>query len=284
MMSAANTNESTIFFIFASILLISLIYLLCFIRANKKGELTQHPRPPINADEAQQLKKWRKLLSVSENDKLYKVCDIYATYDMRCTSQEVAVIGELRKSIYFSPFCILADSFFKKTDGKYSQIDIIAVNKRGIFVIECKDYQGWIFGNGKNSRWTESLPGNGYAQSKKFYFYNPIFQNNSHIKAIKNVLPKELLSRVNFHSLILFSNSTILKDINMVPNGTYVATQARIHQVLTDICKNDECLTAKEVSQIVTILHRKRITPTDEIRNDQIDKIKDLIGVDRVYN
>ena len=137
MMRAANTNESTIFFIFASILLISLIYLLCFIRANKKGKLTQHPQPPINADEAQQLEKWRKLLSVSENDKLYKVCDIYATYDMRCTSQEVNVIGELRKSIYFSPFCILADSFFKKTDGKYSQIDIIAVNKRGIFVIEC---------------------------------------------------------------------------------------------------------------------------------------------------
>lgn len=284
MMRAANTNESTIFFIFASILLISLIYLLCFIRANKKGEITQHPRPPINADEAQQLEKWRKLLSVSENDKLYKVCDIYATYDMRCTSQEVDVIGELRKSIYFSPFCILADSFFKKTDGKYSQIDIIAVNKRGIFVIECKDYQGWIFGNSKNSRWTESLPGNGYAQSKKFYFYNPIFQNNSHIKAIKNVLSKELLNRVNFHSLIIFSNSTILKDINMVPNGTYVAIQARIHQVLTDICKKDECLTAKEVSQIVTILHRKRITPTDEIRNDQIDKIKDLIGVDRVYS
>lgn len=93
MMRAANTNESTIFFIFASILLISLIYLLCSIRTNKKGELTQHPRPPINANEAQQLEKWRKLLSVSENDKLYKVCDIYATYDMRCTSQEVAVIG-----------------------------------------------------------------------------------------------------------------------------------------------------------------------------------------------
>ena len=76
MMRAANTSESTIFFIFASILLISLIYLLCFIRANKKEKLTQHPRPPINADEAQQLEKWRKLLSVSENDKLYKVCDI----------------------------------------------------------------------------------------------------------------------------------------------------------------------------------------------------------------
>ena len=185
MMRVANTNESTIFFIFASILLISLIYPLCSIRTNKKGELTQHSRPPINANEAQQLEKWRKLLSVSENDKLYKVCDIYATYDMRCTSQEVAVIGELRKSIYFSPFCILADSFFKKTDGKYSQIDIIAVNKRGIFVIECKDYQGWIFWNGKNSRWTESLPGNRYAQSKKFYFYNPIFRIIAILRQLK---------------------------------------------------------------------------------------------------
>lgn len=57
MMRVANTNESTIFFIFASILLISLIYLLCSIRTNKKGELTQHPRPPINANEAQQLEK-----------------------------------------------------------------------------------------------------------------------------------------------------------------------------------------------------------------------------------
>ena len=146
MMRAANTNESTIFFIFLLLFCLFLLY-ICYVSLGqtKKGGANPASTTPINADEVQQLEKWRKLLSVSENDKLYKVCDIYATYDMRCTSQEVDVVGELRKSIYFSPFCILADSFFKKTDGKYSQIDIIAVNKRGIFVIECKDYQGWIF-------------------------------------------------------------------------------------------------------------------------------------------
>ncbi len=45
-----------------------------------------------------------------------------------------------------------------------TQIDQIIVSKYGIFVIEVKTYKGWIFGNERNSKWTQVL----YKQKNTF--------------------------------------------------------------------------------------------------------------------
>ena len=45
-----------------------------------------------------------------------------------------------------------------------------------IFVIEAKDYSGSIYGNSSSKNWKY------YLGKSKHEFYNPIFQNNNHIK------------------------------------------------------------------------------------------------------
>lgn len=63
-----------------------------------------------------------------------------------------------------------------------TQIDHILISRYGVFVIETKDYKGWIFGSVRQRSWTQVLF---YA---KYRFQNPIHQNMRHIRAVRNLL------------------------------------------------------------------------------------------------
>lgn len=67
-------------------------------------------------------------------------------------------------------------------DGTTTQIDHILVSRFGIFVIETKDYRGWIFANAKDRYWTQTL------YRTRFKFQNPIHQNYKHVSAVRDLL------------------------------------------------------------------------------------------------
>ncbi|QYY37413.1 nuclease-related domain-containing protein [Ruficoccus sp. ZRK36] len=69
------------------------------------------------------------------------------------------------------------DVIAPSTNGT-TQIDHVIVSRVGIFVIETKNYSGWIFGGEKQAKWTQSLYG------KKSSFQNPLHQNYRHIKCL----------------------------------------------------------------------------------------------------
>lgn len=56
-------------------------------------------------------------------------------------------------------------------------IDHVVISKYGVFVIETKNYRGWIIGNEKSEYWTQVI------YKRKERLYNPIKQNYGHIKA-----------------------------------------------------------------------------------------------------
>jgi hypothetical protein len=82
------------------------------------------------------------------------------------------------------------------TSNGTAQIDHVLVSRFGIFVIEAKHYQGWIFGNEHQAQWTQCLPG-----GRKFRFQNPLRQNYRHIKAMMEFLG---LPEDKFHSVVMF--------------------------------------------------------------------------------
>ena len=82
-----------------------------------------------------------------------------------------------------------------------TQIDHVVVSKYGVFVIETKNYSGWIFGSEKQKNWTQTI------YKKKTRFYNPILQNNTHIKALQYFLDMSM----TMHSIIVFSDAATLK-------------------------------------------------------------------------
>lgn len=66
--------------------------------------------------------------------------------------------------------------------GGTTQIDHVLVSRFGVFVIETKDYKGWIFGGAKQKKWTQVLFKN------KFSFQNPTIQNTRHVRAVQDLL------------------------------------------------------------------------------------------------
>ncbi len=89
--------------------------------------------------------------------------------------------------------------------GKTSEIDLILIHEKGIYVFESKNYSGWIFGSEEQHTWTQFLN-----SKTKYRFYNPIMQNETHISALSSFLniPREV-----FRSYILFSDRCELKKV-----------------------------------------------------------------------
>ena len=99
-----------------------------------------------------------------------------------------------------------------------TEIDVLMITAKGIYVFESKNYSGWIFGNDRQKMWTQCLPRGKGKKAKKESFYNPIWQNESHIKALRNTLTN---APVPIYSIVTFSDRCTFKDITL-PNSPSV--------------------------------------------------------------
>ena len=94
----------------------------------------------------------------------------------------------------------LNDIFFND-QGKSRQIDHIAITEFGVFVIETKNYAGYIYGREDSTKWKQ------YLNNKCFLFDNPINQNYGHKKIVEDLLS----SSVFIESIVVFINRCNLK-------------------------------------------------------------------------
>ncbi|MDG3414701.1 nuclease-related domain-containing protein [Vibrio parahaemolyticus] len=101
----------------------------------------------------------------------------------------------------------------RMSNGTTTQIDHVLISTKGVFVIESKHYKGWIFGDEKSSKWTQTIRG------RKHQFQSPLRQNYKHVKALEELfdfLPKEAIK-----SVVVFSGSAEFKT-KMPENVVYL--------------------------------------------------------------
>ncbi len=115
------------------------------------------------------------------------------------------------------------DNIILKTPDGTTQIDKIIVSPHGIFVIEEKDINGWIFGGEKQKKWTQSL----YTRtsfffriydSVKYQFQNPLHQNFKHLKAVQKFFCIDMKS---IFSIVVFTGNCEFKT-RMPDNVVYL--------------------------------------------------------------
>lgn len=97
---------------------------------------------------------------------------------------------------------VLVDLLINLDDKKSSQIDLVALHKSGIYVIECKNISSIINGNYSDEYWS-------YSNNS---IYSPLYQNNSHIEALKNKL--NIYDDFYFNSIVVFGNKSNLNICN----------------------------------------------------------------------
>ena len=100
---------------------------------------------------------------------------------------------------------VVLKNLYVPLQGKTTEIDLLMIHEKGIFVFESKNYSGWIFGSSDQLNWTQSLQ-----NGEKNKFYNPIRQNRTHIKALSEYLGKPMSE---FTSYIIFSERCTLKKV-----------------------------------------------------------------------
>ena len=123
---------------------------------------------------------------------------------------EALVCRELQANFSGPDYHLLNHVTLKLKDGT-TQIDHILVSRFGVFVIETKDYKGWIFANAKHATWTQVL------YRWKFKFQNPIFQNMRHVRAVQELL--DFLPHEAIKSAVVFTGRAEFKT--EMPSGVY---------------------------------------------------------------
>ena len=121
---------------------------------------------------------------------------------------------------------ILRNVYIPKDDGGTTEIDVLYVTAKGCFVIESKNYSGWIFGSEDQFKWTVSLP-----NGSKERFYNPIKQNRSHVKWLRGYLGDHTPA----FSLVVFSERCELKKVTVGSPDVRVIKRDELYATIRDI-------------------------------------------------
>ena len=147
-------------------------------------------------------------------------------------------------------------------NGHTVQIDHVVVSQYGVFVIETKDYHGWIHGGANSDCWTQSF------RSQNFKFYNPILQNKGHVEALSNMLS---LDPSLFVSIVAFSENADLQ-IGAMTSVLYM------RQVSAFIQSYTQPLLSEERVQRICLWISSLNIDSASIRNQHVNNVKAAVN------
>lgn len=118
-------------------------------------------------------------------------------------------------------------------------------------MIESKNYSGWIFGSENHKYWTQSLP-NHSGQAEKYQFYNPLWQNETHVRCLKSLLQN---NEVPYYSYVVFGNNCEIKNLHLVSNRHRVTYYRYLLGELSENARSvGRCLTDEQINAFYALL------------------------------
>ena len=150
---------------------------------------------------------------------------------------------------------LLFNAYIPKPDGTTSEVDVIIITKCGLFIVESKNYSGWIFGDKHRKMWMQMI-----GRGIKNQFYNPIWQNHSHCKYLKELLK---IDESYLTSYIVFSDRCELKK---VPAHTHeckvIHRQHLLHYIKEDMNLRKEIFNDLDIIKMYDLIYP--LTKVDE--------------------
>ncbi|MEL6828820.1 MAG: NERD domain-containing protein [Pseudomonadota bacterium] len=144
--------------------------------------------------------------------------------------------------------------------GGTTQIDHVVVSRFGVFVIETKNMQGWIFGSADQASWTQTIYGH------KTRFKNPLRQNYKHVKAIQEALG---IDQRRIHNLVVFAGSAVPKT--PMPADVSWSVRELARSILS---RQQVLLVESDVAAISAKLASGNFQTTKEVKRAHIEHVK----------
>ncbi|SOD17880.1 Nuclease-related domain-containing protein [Fibrobacter sp. UWB16] len=154
----------------------------------------------------------------------------------------------------------ILNNLYINTDKGSTEIDVLMIHETGIYVFESKNFSGQIYGEYKQKKWLQ------YLGNERNHFYNPIWQNEGHIDALKSVLGNEL----PYISIIVFSERCELKEIpdnktDMIILNRYSLESKLVHE----FNQRNKDITIEQVDEIYDRM--KNFANGDIYKNSELD-------------
>lgn len=159
---------------------------------------------------------------------------------------------------------------YLKSKNNSTQIDHLIVSIYGVFVIESKNYRGWIHGNEKSEYWYQTF------YQSKFKLINPVKQNRSHILFLKKIL--KTYDQSIYNSIVVFSGTATLKNVYSETPVIYLSDLKRTLRSFRNIV-----LTKNQIEDIVQSIGAVRLQGKNA-RKEHKDYVNQIIRTKKFYN
>ena len=155
-----------------------------------------------------------------------------------------------------------------------TEIDILMIHEKGVFVFESKNYSGWIFGRKEDQKWTQT-----FRNVKKYKFYNPIKQNKTHCDAICELtkIPKQYVT-----SYVVFSERCTLKA---VPDNEMQLTIIKRNRMIDEIYRDLAVRNTVFTHEAVDSYHKgfSYYLDNEELKKKHRDNIDEKSGTFKTF-
>lgn len=189
------------------------------------------------------------------NTEIYKQYVEEDEYERKGREAEEKIVKKL--SGVFGSQNVMHDSYFTNKNQKTTQVDVVAVDKTGIYVIESKDYSGVIRGSAKGRKWIQLL-----RNKERHSFLNPIIQNAAHIDAIRRNLEEFGIPDEAYKSYIVFGNGCKL-DLGEIKEAKVLHLENLFYNILQDKTYLPSILSDEQVQKVATRIKRHTQVPPE---------------------
>jgi Nuclease-related domain len=171
-----------------------------------------------------------------------------------------ALLSRAVLSNFASPDYHLLNHVTLRVNNGTTQVDHILVSRFGVFVVETKDYRGWLFANESQPHWTQVL------FHWRFRFQNPIVQNQRHVLAVQRLL--DFLPSDAIKSAVVLTGDAEFKT--EIPRGVF-----RVPEFIGYIRgHSNEVMSLNRVQFCVGRLETERLAVTRKTDVEHIQSIR----------
>jgi hypothetical protein len=158
-------------------------------------------------------------------------------------------------------YTTLNDVTIPDNKGGTTQIDHIVISKYGLFVIETKNYNGWIFGSENQSQWTQ------VHFKQKHKFQNPLRQNYKHTETLRQYLG---LSKECIFSIVAFVGDAEFKK-GTKPYNVFMTGGSAMAYIKS---KGIEYFSEATCLKIKSNIEQIALGNTREVRENHVNYVK----------
>ena len=174
----------------------------------------------------------------------------------------------------------LFNVYIPRGDGRTTEIDVLMIHQSGVYVFESKNYTGWIYGSSKRENWTQCIKPSEEAKTIKYKFFNPIMQNNLHVKHLEHFIDSKIHKHI--YPVVVFGDKCVLKNIELDDYSQVVVKRQDIkrffksqfkNQVIDSQMINEIYDSLYQYTQISEQMKKKHI---EDIHNAKADKTSNI--------